>query len=128
MKERYFVYNKSIPLQRSRDWSDTVDKMTLGGTPPTPARVSVDLSSEVPTLFTQIAPITSPLTTTPIVDTETIFQKNRQFQAAGLTLPALAAPMALPGASNGAGGDVIPGSFNMFGTTGFYTPNGYGID
>jgi hypothetical protein len=36
--------------------------------------------------------------------------------------------MAVPGAANGAGGDIAPGSFNMFGTTGFYIPNGYGID
>jgi len=26
-KDQYFVYNKSIPLQRSRDWYDVVDKM-----------------------------------------------------------------------------------------------------
>ena len=128
MKERYFVYNQSIPLQRARDWSDTVDKMTLGSTPPTPPRVSSDPNGLVPTLFTQLAPATSPLTTTPIVDTETIFQKNQQFQATGLTLPSLAAPMALPGGATGAGGDVKPGSYNMFGTTGFYIPNGYGID
>ena len=128
MKERYFVYNKSIPLQRSRDWSDTVDKMTLGTTPPQPPRVSSNPDTEIPTLFTQLAPATSPLTTTPIVDTESIFQKNQQFQATGLTLPAFSAPMAVPGAANGAGGDITPGSFNMFGTTGFYIPNGYGID
>ena len=128
MKTRYFVYNKSIPLQRSRDWSDTVDKMTLGSNPPQPPRVSSNTDTEIPTLFTQLAPATSPLTTTPIVDTETIFQKNQQFQAAGLTLPALSAPMAVPGAASGAGGDIKPGSFNMFGTAGFYIPNGYGID
>ena len=129
MKTRYFVYDQSIPTQRSRDWSDTVDKMTLGSKPTPPARVSSNPDVEVPTLFTQLAPATSPLTTTPIVDTESIFQKNQQFQAAGLTLPAFSAPMALPGASNGGdNGEVKPGSFNMFGTTGFYIPNGYGID
>ena len=128
MKTRYFVYDQSIPLQRSRDWSDTVDKMTLGSNPTPPPRVSADLNTEVPTLFTQLAPATSPLTTAPIVDTETIFQKNLQFQAGGLTLPAPSSPMTLPGAANGAGSDVNPGSFNMFGTTGFYIPNGYGID
>ena len=102
--------------------------MTLGANPTPPARVSADLNTEVPTLFTQLAPATSPLTTAPIVDTETIFQKNLQFKTAGLTLPALSAPMAVPGAASGAGGDIVPGSFNMFGTTGFYIPNGYGID
>jgi hypothetical protein len=128
MKTRYFVYNKSIPLQRSRDWSETVDKMTLGSAPPTPSRVSSDPTGAIPTLFTQLAPVTSPLTTTPIIDTESILQNNRQFQTStAFTLPMFNSPQPVATASANDGGDVEPLSFADLGSNGFYRPNQFGI-
>lgn len=49
-KEEYFVYSKSVPLQRSRDWYETVSKM--GQTPPsTPEEDIIDStgSDDTPT-------------------------------------------------------------------------------
>ena len=45
-KEEYFVYNQSIPLQRSRDWYETVGG--LNATPPTPPGESPDPASVAP--------------------------------------------------------------------------------
>lgn len=130
MKSRYFIYSPSIPLQRSRDWSDTVDKMTLGSAePPTPPRVSSDPTGLVPTLFTQLAPSTSPLTTTQIVDVDSILQTSQQQRrTAGLTLPSFMAPQPVSHSSNGSGGDVVPGSFNSFGTNMFSNPSPFGVN
>lgn len=35
-KDQYFVYNESIPIQRSRDWYETVDKLGTPTSPPKP--------------------------------------------------------------------------------------------
>ena len=45
-KDEYFVYNQSIPLQRSRDWYETVGGMTAP--PPTPPGESPDPASVAP--------------------------------------------------------------------------------
>ena len=45
VKDEYFVYNQSIPLQRSRDWYETVGDMT---SPPTPPGESPDPASVAP--------------------------------------------------------------------------------
>ncbi len=45
-KDQYFVYSKSVPLQRSRDWYETVSKM--GQTPPSSTEDGIIDSAESP--------------------------------------------------------------------------------
>jgi hypothetical protein len=131
MKKYYFVYSEDVPIQRSRDWSDRVDAMNLsgGGTPDPPSRVSTPPGDVISPLLS-LAPATSPLAAAPEVSVSSIFLKNQTMQSnqiAGLTLPMPPSPL-LPGGANGAGGDVTPGAFSMFGTQMFYTPSAYGIE
>lgn len=47
-KDQYFVYNKSIPIQRSRDWYDTVTKMQREQTVEEHKQLRQQLESERP--------------------------------------------------------------------------------
>ena len=132
MKKYYFVYSEDVPIQRSRDWSDKIDAMNLtqGGVPDTPPRVSAPPGDLLSTITTGLAPATSPLAAPTEVSVSSIFLKNQNYQAgqiAGLTLPMPANPLLTSGAT-GAGGDVTPGSYSMFGTQMFYNPNAFGIE
>lgn len=115
MKSQYFVYNQSIPLQRSRDWYDTVVKMEGLGSG-AKGRDAPEAPSSVAKTIEQLSkPIRLPGIDTPAdqsnsygalnnLSTQTMFGTRQQ--ASGLTLP----PM--PPASNpfqsGSGKETAP--------------------
>lgn len=97
MKSQYFVYNQSIPLQRSRDWYDSVIKMEgLGGGE---RRDAPEAPPSVAERISQLAnPIRLPGIDTPSssgaatdalnsLSTGNLFLKKPMQPAAGLTLP-----------------------------------------